>query len=205
MPVDMETYEQEALAELAPPARSADAQALAEIRDEVRAQRAEASRVYRAFAFFAGLALIIALANLVAVAVKLDGTASKTVTVAAPAAATAPAPAAAAPAAHASAVTLSEFNVAPKPTAVASGPVTFNVSNAGKVEHEFVVLKTSKPASDLLKGGRADEAGNVGEIGSVKPGQTKALKLKLAAGHYALICNLPGHYAAGQYADLTVK
>ena len=61
MPVDMETYEQEALAELVPPTRSADAQALAEIRDEVRAQRAEASRVYRAFAFFAGLALIIAL------------------------------------------------------------------------------------------------------------------------------------------------
>jgi uncharacterized cupredoxin-like copper-binding protein len=204
MPVDMETYEQEALAELAPSARSAEAQALAEIRDEVRAQRAEASRVYRGFAFFAGLALIIALANLVAVAVKLDGT-SKTVTVAAPAAATAAAPAAAAPAAHASAVTLSEFNVAPKPTAVASGAVTFNVSNAGKVEHEFVVLKTSKPASDLLKGGKADEAGNVGEIGSVKPGQTKELNLKLAAGHYALICNLPGHYAAGQYADLTVK
>ncbi|HEX6621267.1 MAG TPA: hypothetical protein VF024_16505 [Solirubrobacteraceae bacterium] len=205
MSVEMETYEQEALAEGAPSARSADAQALAEIRDEVRAQRAEASRVYRGFAFFAGLALIIALANLVAVAVKLDGTASKTVTVTAPAAATAPAPAAAAPAAHASAVTLSEFNVAPKPTAVASGPVTFNVSNAGNVQHEFVVLKTSKPASDLLKGGRADESGNVGEIGAVKPGQTKALKLNLAAGHYALICNLPGHYAAGQYADLTVK
>ena len=205
MPVDMETYEQETLAELAPPVRSADSQALAELRDEVRAQRAEASRVYRGFAFFAGLALIIALANLVAVAVKLDGTPSNTVTVAAPAAATAAAPAAAAPAAHASAVTLSEFNVAPKPAAVAGGAVTFNVSNAGKVEHEFVVLKTSKPASDLLKGGRADEAGNVGEIGSVKPGQTKALKLNLAAGHYALICNLPGHYAAGQYADLTVK
>jgi uncharacterized cupredoxin-like copper-binding protein len=205
MPVDMETYEQEALAELAPPARSADAQALAEIRDEVRAQRAEASRVYRGFAFFAGLALIIALANLVAVAVKLDGTPANTVTGATPAAATAPAPAAAAPAAPASAVTLSEFNVAPKPAAVAGGPVTFNVSNAGKVEHEFVVVKTSKPASDLLKGGRADETGNVGEIGSVKPGQTKALKVNLAAGHYALICNLPGHYAAGQYADLTVK
>jgi uncharacterized cupredoxin-like copper-binding protein len=202
MSVEMETYEPEAPYAAAP---AADAQALAEIRDELRAQRAEASRVYRGFAFFAGLALIIALANLVAVAVKLDGTPSNTVSVAAPVVARAPAAAAAAAPAHASAVTLSEFNVAPKPTAVASGAVTFNVSNAGKVEHEFVVLKTSKPASDLLKGGRADEAGNVGEIGSVKPGQTKALKLKLAAGHYALICNLPGHYAAGQYADLTVK
>jgi uncharacterized cupredoxin-like copper-binding protein len=199
MSVEMETYEPEAPYA---PGPAADGQALAEIRDELRAQRAEAGRVYRGFAFFAGLALIIALANLVAVAVKLDGTPSNTVSVAAPA--VAPAPAAAAPA-HASAVTLSEFNVAPKPAAVASGAVTFNVSNAGKVEHEFVVLKTSKPASDLLKSGRADEAGNVGEIGSVKPGQTKALKLELAAGHYALICNLPGHYAAGQYADLTVK
>jgi uncharacterized cupredoxin-like copper-binding protein len=200
MSVEMETYDQEA--PNAPPA-PADAHALAEIRAEVRAQRAEAGRVYRAFVFVAGLALVIALANLVAVAMKLDGTTSRTVTVTAPAAAAAPAPAAAP--AHAGAVTLSEFNVAPKPAVVAGGPVTFNVSNAGKVEHEFVVLKTSKPASDLLKGGRADEAGNVGEIGSVKPGQTKALNLKLAAGHYALICNLPGHYAAGQYADLTVK
>jgi uncharacterized cupredoxin-like copper-binding protein len=203
----METYEQEAPAEPVEPltraARGYDP-ALAEIRDELRAQRAEARRIHSAFAFFAALALIIALANLVAVALKLDGTSSNAVTVAAPAAATAPAPAAA-PAAHASAVTLSEFNVAPKPSDVASGAVTFNVSNAGKVEHEFVVVKTSKPASDLLKGGEADETGNVGEIGSVKPGQTKALKLKLAAGHYALLCNLPGHYAAGQYADLTVK
>ena len=36
-------------------------------------------------------------------------------------------------------------------------------------------------------------------------GGRRPLKLKLAVGHYALICNLPGHYAAGQYADLTVK
>jgi uncharacterized cupredoxin-like copper-binding protein len=201
MSVEMETSEREVIAEPGPPI---DARGLAEIRDELRAQRAEARRIHGAFAFFAAGALIIALANLVAVAVKLDGTPSNTVTVTAPAVAAAPTPAAAAPA-HASAVTLSEFNVAPKPSEVANGPVTFNVSNAGKVEHEFVVIKTSKPASDLLKGGEADEAGNVGEIGSVKPGQTKALKLKLVTGHYALICNLPGHYAAGQYADLTVK
>ena len=75
------------------PAPSGYAPALAEIRDELRAQRAEARRIHSAFAFFAALALIIALANLVAVAVKLDGTSSNTVSVAAPVAA-APAPAA---------------------------------------------------------------------------------------------------------------
>jgi uncharacterized cupredoxin-like copper-binding protein len=202
MTIEMPTDEREAPVEGSlPPAD--DAHALREVRDELRAQRRESRRLFNAIAFFAVTALIIALANLVAVALKLDGTSSNTVSVSAPVSAAAVPPATAP--AHASAVTLSEFNVAPKPTEVASGRVTFNVSNAGRVEHEFVVLKTSKPASDLLKNGRADETGNVGEIGSVKPGQTKALNLDLAAGHYALICNLPGHYAAGQYADLTVK
>jgi uncharacterized cupredoxin-like copper-binding protein len=202
MTIEMPTGEREAPAEGSlPPAD--DAQALWEIRDELRAQRRESRRLFSGIAFFAVTALVIALANLVAVAFKLDGTSSNTVSVSAPVGAAAVPPAATL--AHASAVTLSEFNVAPKPSQVASGRVTFNVSNAGHVEHEFVVLKTSKPASDLLKNGRADETGNVGEIGGVKPGQTKALNLDLAAGHYALICNLSGHYAAGQYADLTVK
>jgi len=99
---------------------------------------------------------------------------------------------------------LKEFSIAPSPAKVAAGKVSFSVANAGKIEHEFVVLRTNKQAGDLLKGKEADEAGNVGEIGSVLPGQTKKLALNLRAGHYALICNLPGHYSAGQYADLTV-
>ena len=43
------------------------------------------------------------------------------------------------------------------------------------------------------------------EARGIKPGKTAKLKLKLAAGHYALICNLPGHFAGGMYADFTVK
>ena len=88
MSVQMEIDEREAFAE---PGAPSDALALAEIRDELRAQRAEARRVHGAFAFFAAGALIIALANLVAVAIKLDGTPSNTVTVTAPGRAAAPA------------------------------------------------------------------------------------------------------------------
>jgi len=204
MLTEVETNGRTTTAQVQEPART-DAQALAELRSEVRAQRRETKRIQSGFAFFAATALVIAFANLVAIALKMDGT-TKTVTVTTPAArAAAPASTAAPALAHASAVTLSEFNVAPKPAQLASGRVTFNVSNGGTVKHEFVVIKTNKPASDLLKNGRADETGNVGEIGGIDPGQTKALKLSLKAGHYALICNLPGHYAAGQYADLTVK
>ena len=49
-----------------------------------------------------------------------------------------------------------------------AGKVTFTVKNTGKVEHEFVVVKTLRPAGSLAShDGEASEAGNVGEIGSV--------------------------------------
>jgi len=102
-------------------------------------------------------------------------------------------------------VTLKEFTLTPRPTTARSGQVTFTVRNVGKLKHEFVVLRTRKPASKLLKGDEASEAGNVGEIGNVPPGASRTLRLMLKPGHYALICNLPGHYKAGQYANLNVK
>jgi uncharacterized cupredoxin-like copper-binding protein len=118
-------------------------------------------------------------------------------------AAAAPAPA---PAAVASlGVTLKEFTVTPGSTVGRAGRVTFKVSNAGAVAHEFVVLRTNTPAAGLLKGAKASEAGNVGETGDMKVGATKTLVLNLKAGHYALICNLPGHYQAGQHTDFTVR
>src|SRR4051794_10692931 len=124
-----------------------------------------------------------------------------------PASQPAPAPAPAKPAAAAGkiGVTLDEFTVAPAPAAGQAGNVTFRVHNAGAVSHEFVVVRTNKPAAGLLKGSEANEAGNVGEIGGLKPGATKTLRLDLKAGHYALLCNLPGHYRAGQRADFVVK
>ena len=109
------------------------------------------------------------------------------------------------PAAGAVAITLKEFTVTPRPSSAPAGKVTFRVKNAGRLKHEFVVLKTAKAASDLLKGEEADESGNVGEIGDLPPGSSKNLSLMLKSGHYALICNLPGHYKAGPFADFTVK
>ncbi len=102
-------------------------------------------------------------------------------------------------------VVLKEFTLKPAPVKAKSGEVTFKISNQGKVKHEFVVIKTPKPAGDLLKGNEADEAGAVGEVGGIQPGKNATLKLKLSAGHYALICNLPGHYKAGQYANFQVS
>lgn len=103
------------------------------------------------------------------------------------------------------AVNVDEFSVFPLVQGAPKGKVKFVVTNVGTIKHEFVVLKTAKPAGNLLKGAEADEAGNVGEIGGLLPGQAKTLTLRLAPGHYALICNLPGHYKTGQFADFYVR
>jgi uncharacterized cupredoxin-like copper-binding protein len=103
------------------------------------------------------------------------------------------------------AVQVDEFSVFPGTQGAPRGKVRFVVTNIGTVKHEFVVLKTAKPAGNLLKGSEADEAGNVGEIGDVPPGQARTLSLTLKPGHYSLICNLPGHYKTGQFADFYVR
>lgn len=88
---------------------------------------------------------------------------------------------------------------------VAQGKVTFDVKNVGRLLHEFVIIKTDKPANGLGTGPRVPESGNVGETGDVEAGAGKTLSVKLKPGHYALICNIPNHYSAGMHTDFTVK
>ena len=172
------------------------------LEQEVRDQGDRARNIQRGFAIFALVALLIAGVNLLVVASKLDKKSSTPAAAAAAPAATTATPAAAAGSVG---VSLKEYTVSPSPAQAAAGKVTFNVRNDGQIKHEFVVVKTNKPAGSLLKGNEADETGNVGEIGGVNPGSAKKLTLNLKAGHYALICNLPGHYKAGQHADFTVR
>ena len=102
-------------------------------------------------------------------------------------------------------VTLTEFKLTPSTKRVAAGKVTFSVRNAGQLAHEFVVVRTKTAAGKLATIGMvAKETGKLGEIPKFRPGATKTLTLALKPGHYALICNLPGHYKAGQFADLKV-
>jgi len=103
------------------------------------------------------------------------------------------------------AVQVDEFSVFPGTQGAPKGKVRFVVTNIGTVRHEFVVIKTPKPAGSLLKGKEADESGAVGEIDGVPAGQARTLNLVLKRGHYALICNLPGHYKTGQFADFYVR
>lgn len=99
-----------------------------------------------------------------------------------------------------------EFSMVPAAASAPAGKVTFDVKNAGSMVHEFVVIKTPNDAGKLpVKNGEASEAGAVGEIADMKAGTQKSVTLDLKPGHYAFICNLPGHYLGGMYANFEVK
>lgn len=103
-------------------------------------------------------------------------------------------------------VTLKEFTIKPVPVSVTSGKVTFKVRNAGKLEHELVVLKTATAPGKLkVKGDRAVETGRVGEVQPLRPGKSGTLSRTLAKGKYVLLCNVAGHYQAKQFASFVVK
>ena len=104
-------------------------------------------------------------------------------------------------------VQLKEFKVLTSPASAKRFFVSFRVTNTGKIAHEFVVLKTNVAPSKLpVKSGKAVEKGRVGKIGAprLKPGASRTLNLNLKAGKYVLLCNLPGHYQAGQRAGFAV-
>lgn len=90
-----------------------------------------------------------------------------------------------------------------------AGSLTFNVSNKGEKEHEFVVVKTDLKADKLPVTGddEVDESAfePVDEIEDIKAGATPSLTVDLKPGHYVLLCNLTGHYAKGMHADFDVK
>jgi uncharacterized cupredoxin-like copper-binding protein len=123
--------------------------------------------------------------------------------------ATTPATATTGKAAGGVAVQLGEYFIRPTPASVSAGTVRFTARNTGRLEHELVVIKTNLAPDKLpVSGSQVEEekAGQVpGEVEDVEPGETKSARIKLTSGKYVFICNVPGHYAAGQRIGFTVQ
>jgi uncharacterized cupredoxin-like copper-binding protein len=89
-----------------------------------------------------------------------------------------------------------------------AGKISFAVRNAGKLTHQFIVLRTNLPANKLPLHGTTvnlKKAGKVlGKI-NLAPGKNGHISLTLKTGHYVLLCNLPAHYQSGQHAAFQVK
>jgi uncharacterized cupredoxin-like copper-binding protein len=115
-----------------------------------------------------------------------------------------------APAATGAVIAVSEKDFAIEaPATIASGNVTFSVTNQGPATHEFVVVRSDLSPDDLPIGPdglSADEDAltDVGEINQVNYGSTETLHLSLPPGRYVFFCNLEGHYLGGMHAGLVV-
>ena len=106
--------------------------------------------------------------------------------------------------------TLQEWKVSVSPNTATAGEVKFTMSNNGTIGHEFLVVKT-----DILDGKITLDGDHfaepspglevIDEIGEFKPGTTELLVLNLKPGNYQLVCNLPGHYAAGMHTSFVVS
>ena len=103
-------------------------------------------------------------------------------------------------------------------TQVPAGTVSLVLANAGWRAHELVVLSLADGQQvgtrSVGADGTVDESGSLGEVSrsggsgtgdGIEPGAAGWTTLDLPAGRYELICNLPGHYAAGMYAEPTVS
>ena len=120
-------------------------------------------------------------------------------------------------------VTLAEGSLKPAVKSVRAGRVTFDTTNAGRVEHELLVVKTDLAPGDFpmgLEGPAVKLAGDVvlgvphshgsheakrAALRHVQPGSSRRETVVLKPGKYVLLCSLPGHYESGQRAALTVR
>ena len=107
-------------------------------------------------------------------------------------------------------LTKATMGIKASPDAVKAGEVTFKVTNDSKdTIHEMIVMYLAdpgKPLPYLEAENRVDEdrAGDKGEVSELDPGKSGTLTVELKAGKYLLICNVPGHYGAGMWAEFTV-
>ncbi len=106
-------------------------------------------------------------------------------------------------------VTLRDDGITLSETSVAAGELRFEGINQGSLTHEVEVFAVPEgvDANVLpLAGGVAatDTLELKDEVEDVAPGTSASLSLDLEPGTYAVMCNLPGHYANGMHTTFTV-
>jgi uncharacterized cupredoxin-like copper-binding protein len=93
---------------------------------------------------------------------------------------------------------------------ITAGTVDFDVTNWSRsVIHELLVVPVDSADAPLPYDYGAwrvaeDQIKISGETGELAPNASKTLEVTLAAGVYELICNVPGHYAAGMALSFKV-
>lgn len=105
-------------------------------------------------------------------------------------------------------VTETEYKIAPSITSFVPGKsYHFVVTNAGQIEHEFMIMPESQGSMSGMSMGDMDKMA-LASIDSIKPGETKTLDYTFptsrANSHPEFACYLPGHYEAGMKQGVEV-
>jgi uncharacterized cupredoxin-like copper-binding protein len=109
-------------------------------------------------------------------------------------------------------IDLADFSIELSTDTLPAGDLTLSASNAGPTTHEFEVF-SMPAATDLDTLEIVDDVANVDaagmtvidEVEDIVAGTSAELNLALEPGTYAVICNLPEHYAQGMHASFTVE
>jgi uncharacterized cupredoxin-like copper-binding protein len=115
--------------------------------------------------------------------------------------------------------TLKEWQISLSSTTHSAGKITFNITNSGDKEHEFVVRKTDAKSEALPLNADGEvsedapeltEVGDPSEVAEIKPGSSNStITVTLQPGHYVMFCNLHVeellHYQKGMHVDFTVS
>ena len=114
-------------------------------------------------------------------------------------------------------VVLKEWYILPNERTAHESNVTFKVVNQGRMDHEFLVIKTDLPIHALPvheKGLNEKKAGKkMGEIEDIRPGETREITIYMPSGNYVLFCNKVetlnhetiSHYRRGMRVAFTVR
>ncbi len=105
-------------------------------------------------------------------------------------------------------VDMKEYSITVTPATFAAGTIKFGIRNAGQMPHQFDLIKTDLAAGKLPidpATAKAKEDGLVKQVLNIQPGKVATASADLQPGHYAIICNVPGHYQLLMRADFTVQ
>ena len=104
-----------------------------------------------------------------------------------------------------------EWNISLDSYSHTAGSITFDLTNAGTIAHEFLIVRSDLTSTALLANvdattKRIDEAllDVIDEQPEYEPGVPGTVTVTLTPGHYVVMCNIEGHYKAGMYADFDV-
>ena len=86
-------------------------------------------------------------------------------------------------------IIVNEWGITPKDLGLPPGNTKFNVTNSGKLPHNFAIMVDGKEQ----------------KTPNIAAGATGTLELVMAAGTYQTLCDIPGHKDKGMVGQISVK